>query len=243
MIKILLLATRNYSIEKIKSLLPPGVQVRSAILDGSPSIRFDTAFSPDIIIVQVDNVSRTKLYGLIDLRQNEAYRNLPLLVIGEERDRNVFEQNVIPGSDKRVNSFVPDYEIRAAISGIIDMRMMEERHILVVDDDPVILRSMRTYMEEQYKVTAVRSGKLAIKFLEKQKPDLIFLDYMMPEMDGISTFQVIRTMENGKKIPVIFLTGVNEKEKVMECLVLHPQGYLVKPVTKEAVLTKLKEVL
>ncbi|MBQ3786992.1 MAG: hypothetical protein II799_06925, partial [Lachnospiraceae bacterium] len=59
MIKILLLATRNYSIEKIKSLLPPGVQVRSAILDGSPSIRFDTAFSPDIIIVQVDNVSRT----------------------------------------------------------------------------------------------------------------------------------------------------------------------------------------
>ncbi len=243
MIKIMLLATRPQAIEKIKTLLPPGVQLRTALMAGGTTIRFDTAFSPDVIIVHAENVNRQKLFGVMDLREKDAYRYLPLLLIGEERDRNTFEQNVDPGSDKRIDADVSDDEIKAAIAGIIDMRMVEEKHILVIDDDPVILRSMRSYMEEHYTVTAVRSGKLALKFLEKQTPDLIFLDYLMPEWDGVTTFQLIRGRDNGKRIPVVFLTGVNDKEKVMECLALHPQGYLVKPVTKEAVLSKLKEIL
>ena len=243
MIKILLLATRPQAIEKVKKLLPPGVQLRTALLSSGDTIKFETAFTPDVMIVHVENVNRQRLFGIMDLRENDAYKYLPLLLIGDEKNYEVFEQNVHPGSDRSIDSEADEEDIKNAILGIIDLRQVEEKHILVIDDDPVLLRSMRSYLEEDYMVTVVRSGKMALKFMEKQTPDLIFLDYMMPEWDGASTFQLIRSTPNGKKIPIVFLTGVADKDKVMECLALKPQGYLVKPVTKAAVLTKLKEIV
>ncbi len=243
MIKILLLATRPQAIEKIKELLPPGVTLRTALLANQTAIKFETKFVPDVIIVHVENVNRQKLFGIMDLREDDTHKYLPMLLIGDEKNREIFEMNVKPGSDRRIDIDAGDDAIKLAIAGVIDLRQVEEKHILVVDDDAVLLRSMRSYLENDYIVTAVKSGKMALKFLEKQTPDLIFLDYMMPEWDGPTTFQLIRATENGRRIPIVFLTGVNEKEKVVECLSLKPQGYLVKPVTKEAVLTKVKEVV
>jgi len=243
MIKILLLATRTQAIERIKALLPPGVTLRTALLANQTAIKFETKFVPDVIIVHVENVNRQKLFGIMDLREDDIHKYLPMLLIGDEKDREIFEMNVKPGSDRRIDLDADDDAIKLAIAGVIDLRQVDEKHILIVDDDTVLLRSMRAYLENDYIVTAVKSGKMALKFMEKQTPDLIFLDYMMPEWDGATTFQLIRATENGRRVPIVFLTGVNEKEKVLECLALKPQGYLVKPVTKEAVLLKVKEVV
>lgn len=243
MVKILFLATRPQAIEQVKTLLPPGVQLRTAMLSSGSTIMFDTAFSPDVIIVHVENVNRQRLFGVMDLREDDAYKYLPMLIIGDEKDQDVFNQNVRPGADKRVNPENGLDAVKKAITEIIDLRTIEEKHVLVVDDDPVMLKTLRTYLEDSFTVTAVKSGKLAIKFLEKQTPDIILLDYMMPDWDGATTYQLIRGRENGKRVPIVFLTGINDKDKVMECLSLRPQGYLVKPVNKPDVIAKIKELV
>ena len=93
-------------------------------------------------------------------------------------------------------------------------------------------------------MTLVGNGKNALKFLEKQKVDLILLDYMMPEMDGPDVYKLIREDEELQDIPVVFLTGVKEKETVVKTLVeLKPQGYVVKPAKKSELVAKIIDVL
>ena len=113
------------------------------------------------------------------------------------------------------------------------------RHILIVDDDPDILKTLRYYLQDTYKVTVISSGKVAIDFLLKYKPDLILLDYLMPMYNGAAVLKIIKSREATKNIPVFFLTGQTDRATVMECLALNPAGYIVKPVAKEALLAKL----
>lgn len=113
----------------------------------------------------------------------------------------------------------------------------EKKLILVVDDDPIFLKTQYTYLVNDYYVAVVSSGEDALKFLEKNKPDLILLDYLMPKMDGSELLLKIRSMKNEKAdIPVFFLTSVTDKKVIMKCLSLYPQKYLMKPLEKEELL-------
>ena len=117
------------------------------------------------------------------------------------------------------------------------------RHILIVDDDVNMLKTLRYYLQDAYKVTVISSGKAAVDFLLKYTPDLILLDYMMPMFNGAAVFKIIKSREATKDIPVYFLTGQTDKTTVMECLSLKPAGYIVKPVAKDALLEKMAKAL
>jgi CheY-like chemotaxis protein len=121
---------------------------------------------------------------------------------------------------------------------------IQRKHILAVDDSAEQLMQIKEHLKEFYEVTLVGNGKNALKFLEKQKVDLILLDYMMPEMDGPDVYKLIREDEELQDIPVVFLTGVKEKETVVKTLVeLKPQGYVVKPAKKSELVAKIIDVL
>lgn len=105
--------------------------------------------------------------------------------------------------------------------------------VLLVDDDPLILRQEYAYLNENYRVACISKPLEVLLFLHKQHPDLILLDYMMPRMNGYELLEKIREDESCKDIPVMFLTAVKDKEKIMDCLKLYPQGYLIKPLGKE----------
>jgi DNA-binding response OmpR family regulator len=120
--------------------------------------------------------------------------------------------------------------------------MSNRKHILVIDDDPETLKTLRYYLQDRYKVSVVSSGKVAVEFLLKFVPDLILLDYLMPMYNGAAVLKIIKSREATKNIPVFFLTGQTDKATVMECLSLNPAGYIVKPVAKDALLAKLDAV-
>lgn len=119
----------------------------------------------------------------------------------------------------------------------------KRKSILVVDDDVRMLKVIKMYLQDFYDVTVVPGGKLALKFLSKKHADLVLLDYMMPDMDGPSVLHEIRHDSPCPKIPVIFLTGVSEKDLVVKGLENHPDGYLLKPVQQAQLLEKVMEVL
>lgn len=119
----------------------------------------------------------------------------------------------------------------------------ERQKILLVDDDEVTLQIMEIYLQEFYTVTAVSSGELALEFLSKNSVDLILLDYMMPEMDGPAVFQNIRCSFPEPCVPIVFLTGIADKDLVIRGLKLHPNDYLLKPVKQDELLERVSKVL
>jgi CheY-like chemotaxis protein len=103
-------------------------------------------------------------------------------------------------------------------------------HILIVDDSGIVLRNIKVLLEQSYTVSVAPSGKHALLSIKDQKPDLILLDYEMPEMNGKEVMERIKADETTKDIPVVFLTSVGSKDIVLELLTLEPAGYLLKPV-------------
>ena len=120
---------------------------------------------------------------------------------------------------------------------------MDRKHILIVDDDVNMLKMLRMFLQEDYKVSIVDSGKLALDFVVKYTPDLILLDYMMPLFDGPHVMEILRKREETRKVPILFLTSVTDRDKIIQCLALNPQGYIIKPVSREDLLTRVAEVL
>lgn len=116
-----------------------------------------------------------------------------------------------------------------------------KKHVLVVDDDANMLKLIKRYLEDSYEVATALNGKLAVQFLARKHTDLIVLDYMMPEGAGDEVLAVVRSYDKTKNIPVLFLTGVTDPEKIKKVLAFKPQGYLLKPVDREKLLAAVKE--
>lgn len=122
-------------------------------------------------------------------------------------------------------------------------QVVEQKTIMIVDDNPIALRSMKKLLEEDYDVMIATGGSQALNFIYKRKPDLILLDYEMPEMNGLEMFEQLKHNNQTKDIPVIFLTGISDKESVIKIIQSEPRGYMLKPPVKEQLLKKVKEVL
>src|SRR6266436_1804146 len=110
--------------------------------------------------------------------------------------------------------------------------MSEAGNILLVDDEPGMLRYIRTLLEvDDYKVETASTGEEALQCVEKGlQPDLILLDVLMPGIDGLETLERLRQMKPGAK--VVMLSCVNDTRKVVQAMRLGAQDYLTKPFQK-----------
>lgn len=115
--------------------------------------------------------------------------------------------------------------------------------ILVVDDNATTLRGLKNVLDPYYDVILANSGMRAIAAIAKKRPDLILLDYEMPVCDGKQTFEMIKADDEIKDIPVVFLTGVNDKAHITEVLKLIPAGYMLKPYEPEKLLSTIRNIL
>ena len=121
--------------------------------------------------------------------------------------------------------------------------VQKKKHILVVDDNAMMLKVIKEHLHDKYDVGTAVSGKVALRFLENKTTDLILLDYDMPQENGPAVLEKLRASDATKDIPVIFLTGVTESKKIKEALVMKPQGYLLKPVNREKLLAQIEKFI
>ena len=122
-----------------------------------------------------------------------------------------------------------------------------ENWIVVVDDEPFSLTNAKNLLKgEGMKVSCLRSGADLIKYMEKNEPDLILLDIMMPEMDGFETYHALRVLEDrmGKNpTPVIFLTGENNSEIERRGLKAGASDFIRKPLDKEILVERINNTI
>ena len=121
--------------------------------------------------------------------------------------------------------------------------IMDKKKILLVDDSETILLFEKILLGNDYETTTAKNGRLGLGAALKEKPDLILLDIMMPEMDGIECLRHLRTKEATKSVPIIMVTTKSEQARVEECYQLGCNDYITKPVDKTELLTKVKKYL
>lgn len=121
---------------------------------------------------------------------------------------------------------------------------MSAPSILVVDDQPINVQLLKRKLErEGIRVTAAYNGLEALELVKKDKPDLILLDVMMPDMDGIEVCQRLQANEETRGVPVIFITARTTKESKLEGLGVGAVDYITKPIDLDETLARVQTQL
>lgn len=123
--------------------------------------------------------------------------------------------------------------------------MSDKKTILLVEDDAFVSDIYQTKLgQEGFHVVAAENGVEALKMLEKNIPNLILLDIIMPYMDGMELLGKLKEKKEWREIPVILLTNLSDKEKVEEALKMGANDYLIKShFTPSEVVNKINVLL
>ncbi|MCA9881370.1 MAG: response regulator transcription factor [Anaerolineae bacterium] len=115
------------------------------------------------------------------------------------------------------------------------------KKILIADDEPQILNTVGAYLEKDgYTVISVRNGQEALYAFRHEKPDLVILDVMMPEMDGLQAARLIRKESN---VPLVFLTARVDEIDQIAGLELGADDYIAKPFSPRVVIARVRALL
>ena len=121
---------------------------------------------------------------------------------------------------------------------------MSSPKILVVDDQPVNVQLLKRKLErEGIQVIAAYTDQDALDLVPKEKPDLILLDVMMPDMDGLEVCQRLQETEDTRSIPIIFITARSSKESKLEGLAIGAVDYITKPIDLDETLARVQTQL
>ncbi|WP_027359665.1 response regulator [Desulforegula conservatrix] len=119
-----------------------------------------------------------------------------------------------------------------------------KNRILAVDDEEDIVELVRYNLErEGYETLSAFSGKEALEIISKKRPDLIVLDLMLPDLDGLEITRRLKRDEELKDIPIVMLTAKGEEADVVVGLELGADDYIVKPFSPRILVARVRSVL
>lgn len=124
------------------------------------------------------------------------------------------------------------------------MEQNNRLRVLVVDDSDIIRHALKTFFEDyDLEVVTCHDGLEGVQKAAEFKPNLIFLDLMMPNFDGIKMLQVIKVLDNLKSIPVIVISANTDKRNVLAAIEAGANRVLSKPLQKDMIIRYVNEIL
>ena len=189
----------------------------------------DEVSIPKIILVNLAGIESTERTG--------AIKNSKVFLLGTQAEIDE-AKNKFSGAEFFVRPFNAN-EIREKLAGLSQGTTAAHKTLLLVDDDAVMIRTLREGLSTSYKVLPANSGANALKILERAKPDLILLDYEMPEMNGPQVLETLRANPATAEIPVMFLTAKNDAASIEKIEALKTNGHMLKTLP----LKEIKEII
>lgn len=175
----------------------------------------------------VKHVPAIVLVNLAGLEGTDRVRNLTtakVFLLGTQAE---IDEAGITGAEGIAKPFNAA-EVKARLSALTGNAGEVQRTLLLVDDDAVMIRTLREGLSTSYKVLPANSGANALKILARAKPDLILLDYEMPDMNGPQVLEALRASPETAGIPVMFLTAKTDTESIAKIEALKPHGHMLK---------------
>ena len=195
------------------------------------------------ILICMDEQLCAKKNALIYLRDKAIEEELPVFLIGDNNEITLL-QKMFP-ADVVAHTFLRPLNL-VAVCETLDLYLREQggktqKKILVVDHSDIMIRNIENWLGSRYDVIAVNSGVMAMKYLETNRPDLILLDYEIPDCVGRELLTIIRKEKGLMNLPVMFLTGKDDRESVMKVMALKPARYLLKTMEPQQIIATVDE--
>jgi len=225
-------------------------------------IRHIDILEPQVFCICLNGETSEEMSAYSEIKRKLTSRDVMAVIIGSKEECEAFQSRAIQVADLILTRPITAEKIKTEICDALTEKeneqkehaeMMakleavkksaEKKHVLVVDDDPMMLKVVKTYFADDYSVATAVSGKIALKFLETRKTNMILLDYEMPDENGVEVLKKIRDNSALADIPVIFLTGVTDRAKLLDAISMKPQGFLLKPVDKEKLLGTVEKFI
>ena len=250
--KLLLIGKMNDLMKDLNEFLQRYFRIQLCAENTANAMGMIKVISPDLILIN--------LVGIFDMdttifeRIQNDFPGIPVITIGTEADHRYFTKYYQSEQFTRLTRPIENTDVMDAICEILnlDKNKVKEgetipddgrKKVLVVDDNAQTLRTIKDMLDKKYNVSLANSGMKAMTSIGKNRPDVILLDYEMPVCDGRQTLEMIRADEDLTQIPVIFLTGVNDREHIEAVLKLMPAGYLLKPAVAEKLITAIEKAV
>ncbi len=115
--------------------------------------------------------------------------------------------------------------------------------VLIVDDEKAIVELMGLYLKSDYEVISAYSGKEALSKVKTEKPDIILLDVMMPDMNGYEVCRVLKTSVETQFLPVVMVTALSGKDDRIKGIEVGADEFLGKPVNRLELVTRVRSLL
>lgn len=197
-----------------------------------------------LYVLNLNDVTDEDREAVVYLKDSASEMNRQIVLIGEPLEIE-WAIKIIPPIEI-LDSFERPFDMEKLIKSVstyIDNAESEsyKKTILIVDDDITYMRTVYGWLKEKYNVGMASSGMQAISWLAKNKADLILLDYKMPVADGPQILSMLKSDNNTQDVPVMFLTGQDDRESVMSVMDLKPVDYLLKSIDKEHLNKKIEE--
>lgn len=233
--KILLLGTATDGFINLKGILEKDFNVTNCKMVLHNVQGMMKIVKPELVVAYFENPDdqTTEVMGWID----ENYDSIPVLEVSPQKFFEKYEYINI--EDAKENISGKCFELITGESNV----PVKLKKLLIVDDAAVALRNFNELLKDNYEIVLATSGEQAIKQLKEHHPDMVLLDYEMPGMNGVETFERMRNEEEGKDIPIVFLTGVSDKDKVVNILTCRPDGYILKPPSAKKIIMQIEDIL
>ena len=204
MTKILLIGKTDSSYTALGDMLSDRYSVKYGSSGGIATEALLKSYAPSLAVIRAAASDKEIIEHI-----RAKYPSLPTVILGSPDEAAAL-------SDLHPTAVCAD-DVRTAFDTICaavpDSKDSESKMtVMVIDDDAGMLRMMNTMLGGEYDMVLATSGSKAIRLLERKRPDVILLDYEMPEMNGAETLDAIRAVKEYADIPVIFLTGKNAPE-------------------------------
>jgi two-component system, sensor histidine kinase and response regulator len=122
--------------------------------------------------------------------------------------------------------------------------MLDRPSILVIDDEPNNFDVIEILLtRENYHLHFASSGQRALDRLDIFQPDLVLLDVMMPDLDGIEVCRRIRASSQWQVVPILMVSALSDRRGIERCMSAGANGYIVKPVSRKELVTKIANLL
>ena len=181
------------------------------------------------------------IYSILEAYEKGNWRLASTYAERIRDDYYAFYSRILAAKKKKRQDPLPEttLPLKAFIQWLDDEEANRKMLVLAVDDSPVILSSVSSVLSNDYKVFLLAKPKMLETVLQQMTPELFLLDYLMPDRNGFELIPIIRSFEEHRDTPIIFLTSEGTLDNVTAALALGASDFIVKPFNPDALREKI----
>ena len=200
---------------------------------------------PEMILLDIGMPEVDGFEVIKQLKSDVLYQHIPIVFLSARSDRKSITKGLSLGAVDFIIKPFHDKQLIECIESHLDPSRCDaiKPIIMAVDDNPSILRSIKSMLDSEYKVYTLTEPQVIHEALKKVSPDLFLLDYKMPVINGFELVQIIRGIPQHQETPIIFLTSEGTIDNLSIAMSLGSADFIVKPIDEEILTQRVSTAL